>query len=152
MNLYEIASSIRQLFETEELDIDKLDVLEMAFSDKIENICYVIREHSLESEMFQAEIDRLTKRKRALDNTSVRLKDYIRQNMESNQDTKIKGKLFTVTLGKPSQIVSITGELPAEYNRITVAPDKTAITKALKAGVILEHAALVDGKAKLIIK
>ena len=152
MKLYEITHEIRALFQTEELDIDALDALEMAFSDKVENTCAVIRECELEADGLKQEIDRLTNKKRALDNTAARLKDYIRQNMEANGDAKIKGRLFTVTLGKHSQIVNVTGDVPDEYNRITVAPDKTAITKALKSGVEFEHAVLVDGKAKLIIK
>ena len=152
MKLYEITQSIRDLFTTEELDIDELDALEMEFTDKIENICYVIRESELEADGFKQEIDRLANKKRALDNTADRLRDYIRQNMEANGDAKIKGRLFTVTLGKPSQIVNVTGDVPEEYINVTFTTDKNRITKALKAGVIFENACLVDGKAKLIIK
>lgn len=152
MKLYEISEQIRELFSTEELDIERFEALELAFNEKVENACAVIRELEADAAGYKSEIDRLADHKRRAENAAERLKDYIRANMEATGEAKITGKLFTVTLGKPSQVVAITGTVPEQYQVVKVTEDKTAISKALKAGETVEGAQLVDGKAKLIIK
>ena len=152
MKLYELSEQIRELFSNEEIDVDLLNELEMEFNDKVENICGLIREIEADSSAYKSEIDRLADKKRAADNSVERLKDYIRSNMEATGETKINGRLFNVTLGKPSQVVAIVGQVPEKYHVIKVTEDKTAISKALKAGETVEGAQLVDGKSKLIIK
>lgn len=152
MKLYELTNEIRELFSTEELDVDKLEALEIAFADKVESCCAVIREAEGAAATYKAEIDRLAALKRATENRAEWLKDYVRTCMEGAGETKINGRLFNVTLGKPTPVVSITGTVPEEYQVVKYSDDKTAIGRALKAGEQLPFAELVDGKAKLIIK
>lgn len=156
MKLYEISEQIRAIMadaeETGEIDSDRLTGLEMDFSDKCESVAVIIRELSAGADVLKAEIDRLSDRKRALENRAEWLKDYLRTNMEATGEAKIKGRLFTITLGKPSQVVAINGDVPAEYTVTKVTPDKTAIGRALKSGQSVQGAELVEGKAKLLIK
>lgn len=156
MKLYEISEEIRALLEgaekTGEIDHDQLTALEIAFSDKCEAVASVITEIAAESEAYKQEIDRLSIKKRSSDNKIEYLKDYLRTEMTKTGEIKIKGRLFNITLGKPSEIVNITGDVPDKYQVIKVTPDKAAITRALKSGESVQGAELVDGKAKLIIK
>ena len=62
----------------------------------------LIREMSLDGEGYKAEIDRLSDLKKSLDNKIESLKDYLRVNMQAADMTKIKGKLFTISLGAPT--------------------------------------------------
>jgi hypothetical protein len=86
------------------------------------------------------EITRLAARRKAILNKSARLKRYALMAMQTMDQTKIEGKLFTLTVQQTPPSVEVVDDsaLPAEYVRIvpeSKAPDKVAIAKALKAGV-----------------
>ena len=108
----------------------------------------------LDSEGYKAEIDRLSDRKKSLDNKIESLKDYLRVNMQAADMTKIKGKLFTISLGAPTETVYVADEklLPDNLVYIKREPNKTEIKAQLKLGSELEGCALVQGKARLTIK
>jgi len=156
MKLYEISESIRALMdqaeETGEIDNDALTALEIDFADKCESVAVVIREFEADAAGYKAEIDRLAERKRSAENRAESLKDYLRTHMEAMGETKVKGNLFSITLGKPSQVVTITGDVPEQYQVIKVTPDKTAIGRDLKSGKAVEGATLTQGKARISIK
>lgn len=152
MKLYEITEQIRELFSTEEIDVDRLNELEMAFADKIDSCCAILKEYEADAAGYKAEVDRLATLKRTADNRAEWLKDYIRTAMEGAGESKVKTARFNVSLGKPSQTVSITGAVPEQYQVVKVSEDKAALSRDLKAGKEIEGATLVDGKARLMIK
>jgi len=156
MKLYELSESIRGVLadaeETGELDYERMVELENSFSDKIQSCAFVMREMEAEKEAFDLLIKELSAKKSAISNKAEGLKDYMRYQMESVGQTKVKGSIYTISLGKPSQSVMITGEVDSDYQVVRVSEDKTAISKALKAGEAVNGAELVDGKARLTIK
>ena len=158
MKLYEITEQLRQLMAMDDVPPEQLqDTLDMVndeFEAKAENIAMLIREMVLDAEGYKAEIDRLSDRKKSLDNKVESLKDYLRVNMQAADMTKIKGKLFTISLGSPTEPVYVADEklLPDDLVYIKREPNKTEIKAQLKSGVVLEGCALVQGKARLTIK
>ena len=85
-----------------------------------------------------------------------KLKDYLRFNMEESGINKISSELFTASLRKGIDVVSIVDMdmLPDEYVSVktSIQPDKAAIKKALKEGVEIPGAKLEKGKSSLLLK
>lgn len=95
------------------------------------------------------EIARLGARRRAIGNKVERLKRYGLMALQAMQRTKVEGALFTLAVQNNPARVEIScavGELPAEYVRTVPASyevDKAALSRALKAGAVVEGATLV---------
>ena len=158
MKLYEITEQLRELMAMDDVPPeqlqDTLDMIQDDFDGKAMQVAAFIREMELEAGAYKAEADRLTERKRAIEAKVESMKDYLRTNMEATGTTKIKGKLFSITLGKPSEIVRVgpVEKLPAGYIRVKEEADKDAIKRALKEGLEVPECELAHGKAKLIIR
>lgn len=162
MKLHQISSKIREIFDAIGEDgevcedaLNALQQMEVEFSTKVESTAVVISEMIAESEALDSEIKRLQGRKRVRDNNVERLKDHLRHAMQEAGEAKVTGDRYTVTLGKPGVSVAIEGDVPEQYQRVvpeTRVPDKTAISKALKAGETVTGATLVEGKARILIK
>jgi len=159
MKLYEISEQLRQLSEMDEIPPEQLqDTLDMISDDfrvKAENVAIVIREIEAQSAALKAEADRMTERKKSLDNKVESLKDYLRFNMEATGIVKVNGNLLSVTLGAPSEIVVVPEDaldLPTKYRNHVITANKTLIKLVLKAGKKVKGCAIMNGKAKLTIK
>lgn len=102
--LYEITGDILQLqtmMEDEpenEYVKDTLESLSYDLNDKAEAICRVIRNMEANLAGFKNEIDRLSKRKKVLENSIDRLKKALFEAMQVTGTEKIKGDLFTIRL------------------------------------------------------
>lgn len=162
MKLYEIANELREIESLidsgemifEEL-FDTIESLDIMFDEKIENCCYLIKESEARSSGINAEIKRLQELKRLEDSKTDSLKNYIRQQMELTGRTKIKGKLFNISLGKPSDIVVINDEdaLPdCAFEMVRKIISKTEIKKLVQSGTIKDGASIEPGTPRLTIK
>lgn len=157
MKLYEISEDIRKAVKmvndgdmSQEDMQDTFEALGIEFDRKIHSVASYVRELDLDAELLDTEIKRLQARKKSITNESDRLKGYMRFEMEKAGKTKVIGKIFNITLGKPPQVIETTGDLPEKYK--TFSFDKAAAKADLKAGIEVNNACLVQGKAKLIIK
>ena len=80
MKLYEIDQAIDDLVDPETgeiLDFDAFEKLQMDRDQKIENMVLKLKNLTAEAKMVKEEEDRLSKRRKALENDSARLKDYL---------------------------------------------------------------------------
>lgn len=106
MHLYEITKQLNELMAMEDIPReqieDTINLIEEEFEGKAEMVAAYIRELEADEAGLKSEIDRLSERKRVLVSKIDNLKDYLRQNMMASGKTNIKGKLFSITLGKPS--------------------------------------------------
>lgn len=159
MRLYEITKQLNELLAMEDIPReqieDTINLIEEEFEGKAEMVAAYIRELEADEAGMKAEIDRLSERKRVLTAKVDNLKDYLRQNMLASGKTNIKGKLFSITLGKPSPVLDVlvpVEQLPEKYRVVNFSADNAAIKAALKAGTVIKGCAITDGKPKLIIK
>ena len=159
MRLYEITKQLNELLEMEDIPReqieDTINLIEEEFEGKADMVAAYIRELEADEVGMKAEVDRLSERKRVLSAKIDNLKDYLRQNMLASGRTNIKGKLFSITLGKPSPVLDVfvpAEQLPEQYRVVKVSADNAAIKAALKAGTEIKGCAITDGKPKLIIK
>ena len=155
MPLYKLKDqylAIQDLDLHDDVIADTLEGLTGEIEIKAENIIYVLT--NMDTSPIETEIKRLQDMKRMITNRKENLKDYLRRNMEDCEINKITWATGSVTLRKPIQVVQIDDmdELPAKYQRISVAADKKAIKDALKDGGEVAGCRMVSGKAGILIK
>lgn len=164
MKLYEISEqyrSIQDMADDEDESMilaiaDTMEGIEAEFKDKAAVVVAVALNIESDLDAIDVQIKRLQDKKKSIINRSDRLRSYLRHNMEATGIDKISCPLFSITLSKPSKLVQIDSEsdIPKAFVRtkITTAPDKIAIAKALKDGEPVLGASLVDGARRLTIK
>ena len=151
MTLYELTQDVlalQSLLEEGEIDeqVFRDSVESMGVDVKIENICKMMKNLEAKAAAYKQEIDRMTARKKTLENGVQRLKDSLMLHMTAVNAKKVETGLFTVSVGS-SKSVSIWDEtmLPEEYLIPQPAKvQKTEIAKALKSGEEVPGAELVE--------
>ncbi|KPA87327.1 Gp protein [Pseudomonas asplenii] len=135
---------------------DTMGAIEAEFNDKALAVSRVILNMDGNIDAVSAEIERLEERKRILSNRKSEIVEYLRENMEAAEITKISCPLFTITLvkGRESVIVEDPKQLPDELvsTKVVESPDKKAIAERIKAGKEVKGARLERGKSSVRIK
>lgn len=125
-----------------------------ATEDKIGAYWAVTQRLKAEAQFLKGQADRLTSRRRAMENAEKRVKalafELLKANEEITGERKIKRGEFTASLSRRKSTV-ITDEaavlaLP-EYRREAITVDKVAVSADLKAGKTIEGAHLTDSES-----
>lgn len=145
-------------------DYDKqaaLQVIESIKTDfevKVENIGKLVLSNKASIAGIDAEIDRLTNRKKALENTNEWLKSYLVTEMTTIGTTNIKTDILTVYVSTAQKSVEIENLdiIPIEFCNIipeTRVANKTLIRNhSLETGEIIPGTRILDGKKYVVIK
>lgn len=152
-SLYELTQDVlylQALLEEGEIDeeVYRDSVESMCVESKLEDICKVMKNLEAKASAYKAEIDRMTARKKTLDNGVKRLKESMLTYMLASNTKKKEAGLFTLSVGK-SKSVTITdiSKLPKEYVfPQEVKVDKTGLGKALRAGEEIDGAELTESE------
>lgn len=163
-SLYELTGQFKELSvlidgADEDMAIavrDTMGAIEAEFNDKALAVSRVILNMDGDIEAVDAEIRRLEERKRIMSNRKGQIIDYLRENMEAAEITKISCPLFTITLAKGRESVVIDDEKSLDDDlvstKVTTTPDKKAIAERIKAGQEVKGAHLERGKSSIRIK
>jgi hypothetical protein len=153
MNLYTLtteAQMIASLLETEELTPElegMLIINQQELSDKSMNYAKVIRNKEADSDAIDNEIKRLKAMKEANDRVIDRMKEAVRNAMLASGIDKIESSLFKLSLRRSEavEVVNID-QLPESLTVVkkTVSADKLKIKEAIKNGVHVEGAVIVE--------
>lgn len=147
MNLYEINSQILDCIDQETgevMDIDRLEELNMAKGEKVDNVACWIKNLEADVVAFEAQekafADRKAATKRKIDSLKHYLTDALGgQNFSSDR---------CAVSFRRSKAVSVLDEasVPAEYmtEKVTRTPNKTAIAALLKSGKVVPGCELVE--------
>lgn len=119
-------------------------------------IGYTQNEESL-IEAIDVQIKRLTEFKKSKQNNLDRFKQYVKENMERLNITKLETELGTLSIAKNPLSVEIENEdeIPSEFKQevVTIKIDKTAIKNHFKeTGEIVAGTQIIDNKTSLRIK
>jgi hypothetical protein len=163
VSLYKLTDQQRELKEMAgnsdlpaEAFADTFEALEGQFNDKAVSVIHVVKNMDSDVDALDAEIKRLTDRKKVIKNKQESIREYLRSNMEANEITKIDCPLFSITLAKGRDVAVIFDEslLPDDYVEVSVIekPNKAAILKALKADEQIPGARIEKSKTSLRIK
>lgn len=162
--LYELTGQFRELSalaENADEDMavavrDTMGAIEAEFKDKALAVSHIILNFEADVSALDAEIDRLQERKRLVTNRQGQIKDYLRENMQAAEITKISCPLFTITLAKGRETVVVDDESALPDDLVTVKtdvkPDKAAIAAKLKAGHEVPGARLERSQSTIRIK
>lgn len=145
MHLYELTGNILKLQEmleageiNEKIYNDTLESLDIG--QKVENICYVIRNLQADADKFKAEKDRIAAKQQTAENGVKRLKESLLNYLQVTNQSKVKSGIFSVGVGSTEKVV-VTDEskIPQEF-LIEQQPkiDLTGLKKALKKGTHIE--------------
>jgi hypothetical protein len=114
MKLYSLTNDYQQVLNLIEDGAeglqDTLEAIEDAIEDKVENIGKVIKTIDAEVAGLKAEEQRLSDRRKSLENNTKRIKQYAEQSMQDAGMKKIKGQLFTFSIQKNPPSVDILDE------------------------------------------
>jgi hypothetical protein len=144
MTLYELTEEYQQLLAfAEDPDVDPqvladtMEGLGGEIEDKADGYAKVMKQLEADAAALKNEIDRLTVRKRSIENNIDRLKDTLKMAMIMTNKTKFKTELFSFGIQKnPKKVVldKDLSEIPTEW-LIQQEPkvDKAAIKAALEA-------------------
>ena len=137
--------------------MDTMDAIEGELDEKAENYGRIIRNLEAEAEAIRTEVDRLSRRRKTIDNNIDSLKKRLQMAMELTNRPKIDTPLFKFYIQKnaPSVVVDLDDlqDMPMEYltyHEPTV--NKAAIKDALKAGLDLRGIAHLEQSQSLRIR
>lgn len=159
--LYELTGKYLQLLELaqdpdvpEDVFLDTVEGLEGEIQLKAENVVKFIMSLEGSIEAVTKEIQRLTARKRTLQNRDDGIREYLRRNMDLTGISRIECSLFLISLaaGRPMVVIEDESAIPEEYLVVTTRPDKTKILADLKAGKEVPGCQLGTSKPSLRIR
>ena len=144
-NLYELTGDLLKLQDLltsgevidNELLADVISDTTDDYNEKIESCAKIVKNIIGDVDAIKGEIERLTARKKALENNAASLKARMFDSMKATNKPKIKGALFTVSIqangGRLPVIVDVpTADLPDNLVKIKEDPDIEAITAFLE--------------------
>lgn len=163
-NLYEITQDYLQILsmmEDPELDpqtlADTMEAVEGELEIKAENYAKVMKNLEADVAGIKAEIDRLSERKKTIENNIKNMKSALQMAMEVTGKTKFKTELFSFGIRKnaPSVImdepyIENVPERFLKYSEPTI--NRTAIKEAIQSGENLEGLAHLEQTESIIIK
>jgi len=156
--LYELTNDWIQLLHMledgadEEVINDTLEGLDYEIEAKADGYAKVIRALEADAAAYKTEIDRMTDRKRTIENNIDRMKKNLQATMELTGKTKFKTDLFSFNVQNNAPSVVIDAEnvndIPIEYLVIQEPKvDKKKIAADIKAGVDLHFAHLEQSRS-----
>ncbi|MCK3657262.1 hypothetical protein A4G18_00630 [Pasteurellaceae bacterium Pebbles2] len=169
MKLYEISEryqNIMDLVNNPEL-ADNTDIqtqleqtlngIEDEFDSKVQQTVFVLKNIESEIEPIDAEIKRLQAMKKARQNSVERIKDYLKHHLHATNIKAVNCGVFNVSYREMKQsaveiddVLFSANNLDESLVNVKITPNKTAIKQALKDGVEVIGAKLVDSQVLTI--
>ena len=155
MSLYELGTKIKgciqldaeHVVDTEDgeiFDLQQFEALQMERDQKIEGMCCYIKNKLAEAEAIYAEINVLSYRAGAMKKEAERCKAYLAGALYGEKFETPRCKI-TWRKSEVCNVLNIDA-VPEEYKRtkVTVDADKTAIKKAIKGGMEIPGAEVIQ--------
>lgn len=153
MNLYDIANHIRLILDNVDADGEMAPDVESDLNNlsddltiKADQIARYQRQCVANAEGYKAESDRLALLAKSESNKAERLKKYLKDTFDALHITKLDTELFKFGVQKNSVPTTTYADgfdpakLPEHFQRVTIAPNTSAIVAAWK-----DHAPLPAG-------
>ena len=122
----------------EQVLIDTLESIELDRDLKLDNIATLIERNNAYANAYAEKQKKLQAAKKQLQTANERLQWYMTQTMDQAgmKELKTENHMLRPRNYKASVVVDDTSAIPEQYmvTKTTVAPDKNAIFKVLKAG------------------
>ena len=142
-NYMEVVAMLEEAETQEDIEAIKntLEMLDLSIEEKIENTAKYMVNVEADIQGIKAEIDRLNKVKKAKESTIETLKNNIEYSMKQKGIEKLEVGTFKAGYRKSESVEIINLDvIPADFTKVEIKADKTAIKKAIKAGETVEGA------------
>jgi len=141
MKLYELTTEMLELMDSEDCEETALAKVFGDIEAKAQSICQFTKTLEGDIAAFKAEEERISARRKAMENTLKKVRDYVLENMERLEIDTLKAGTFTVALQNSPPAVEIEDEtlIPAKYYDIipqSLKLDKNKLKEDLKNGEI----------------
>ena len=154
---------LRELAEEIEIDengefIDRSDAIEELFNDivanagdKLEQLYYIKEEIDASMNLLRKEEQRLSKRRKSLENNMIRLRDLQIDLLKRVDGNKVKTDKHTFSL-RTTKVVEIdpfvdASMLADEFRIVKYDVNKSALKKALENGQVIAGVSLAENKS-----
>ena len=158
LSLYEISQTYREALDVltdpennlpAEVIADTLEGLAGSLEDKAIAVAKFFKNLEATAVAIKEAEQRMSQRRKAIENRVASLKDYLKQNMESCGITRIESPWFNLAIQKNPAAVDVFDEaaVPAEFKEevVSVKIDKAAIRLSIEAGTDVPGAVLTQG-------
>lgn len=152
-NLFNITSKARELSFalesgelTEELE-NELIINQSELQEKAINYAYVIKNFEMDIDAIDSELKRLKALKDSKQNAIDRMKESVLNAMEIYSIESVKSPTLNLSIRSSKSVEIVFAEMiPAEYlvEKITIAPDKMKIKKAIESGLAIGGAIIKE--------
>lgn len=142
LRLYDIVNELNEidaLLDESEGDLTeeiqaRLDKLTHDFDKKVDSVCRLRTNRIASADACDVEIARLQKRKKAHQRSADSLRLFLLGAMTRLGKEKVKTAAFTVYMQKATSIrwTKDVADLPEQYRRVTIEPNKTAAKEVLE--------------------
>lgn len=142
-NYMEVAAMLEEAETPEDIEAIKntLEMIDLSIEEKIENTAKYMVNVEADIQGIKAEIDRLNKIKKSKESTIETLKNNIEYSMKQKGIEKLEVGTFKAGYRKSESVEIINLDIiPADFTKVEIKADKTAIKKAIKAGETVEGA------------
>lgn len=149
MQLYELTEMYLNLkdMDIEEGDLNAaLENIDDEIETKADNIAKVLRDFDGDIEVLKSEEERLSKKRKAIENRQKQLKGYLQNAMLVLDKRKFKTDLFSFNIQKNAPSLKILDEskIPEDYYKIEKKLNKNDLKEAVKNGLFEDAAELVQ--------
>ncbi|EEM68451.1 MULTISPECIES: siphovirus Gp157 family protein [Bacillus cereus group] len=151
MNLYTLAINYKQVQEMiedgadYEVIKDTLEAIQEGIQDKAQNVALLVKNINADVEAIKTEEKRLSERRKALENKSTKLKDYLKEQMEFCGIERIKSTIVSIGIQKnpPTLNIADNADIPEEYYRQREPEiDKRKLMQDVKEGFEFDGVAI----------
>lgn len=163
MNLYEINAQLEDLLtmsdengELSEQAFQMIEALQIEESVKIDNIACFIKELKAESEAIKSEIKALTDRKKHKEAKQERLETYLSDYLQFHGHKKFETARAVISFRKSTRVEVTDEDAIMRYanehqdlglTKIDIHTSKTAIGSAIKSGMEIPGASLIEAQS-----
>lgn len=134
---------------------DTLEGIRGEIEDKAINVAKAVRNLEVFAEAIKEQEAKMSARRRTIERRAKWLRDYLKRNLEATGNKRIESLWFVLSIQNNRATVDVTDgdALPGEFKEdvVTTKYDKNGIYKAIKDGIDVPGARLLNG-TKLVIR
>lgn len=122
---------------------ENLAGIEMARENKLLSIACVIKDYESDADGIDAEMKRLAQRKKSAQSKADSIRSWLERNIDQGEKFSDSRAEISWRASKSVDVQCEPEQLPDNFQRVTVAADKTAIKDALSKGELIPGCSLV---------
>jgi len=141
-SLYQLTDEFLELYESDEINEQKLEETALAIKNKSEKAALFLKCLESDSKQIDNVIAELHAKKKTIDNKLHSFKEYVKINMEKLGMEKLEAGIFRFTIckngGKKPVLINLPPEeIDKKYHKIIISIDKESILSDFESSGVL---------------